>query len=248
MLPTQNGPRIRLCAGVFLLTLMSGCATGTNPRDPFETVNRKIYRFNDAVDKAVLKPTAQVYRTVVPGFVRLSIGNLFSNLDDIFIALNNVLQGKLTTAYSDFGRIAINSTLGIGGLFDVATDAGIDKHEEDFGQTLGYWGVRDGPFIMLPFLGPSSARDFVGRVVDIFTDPIALVSPARARYTLWGTRAVSDRAEVLEGGRVLHDAALDQYEFLRDAYLQRRRTLIFDGNPPPDEELRYPVDVPTPPR
>jgi phospholipid-binding lipoprotein MlaA len=246
MLSKGHGPGLRLCSCILLLALMSGCATGPNPRDPYEALNRKIYQFNEGVDKAVLKPAAQVYRTVVPDFLRLGISNFFSNIDDIFIALNNVLQGKFAIAYSDLGRIAINSTLGLGGLFDIASDAGIDKHEEDFGQTLGVWGVRDGPYIMLPFLGPSSGRDTVGRGVDFFLDPIALVNPASTRYLLWSTRIVSDRAEGLEAGNILQRAALDKYEFLREAYLQRRRSLIFDGTPPLDPDFRSPPDATKP--
>jgi phospholipid-binding lipoprotein MlaA len=225
---------------VLVALLLAGCATGTDPRDPYENINRGIYRFNDRVDKAVLKPVAQTYRTVVPDFLRLGVSNVFSNIDDVFIAVNNALQGKLRTAYSDFGRVLINSTLGLGGLFDIASEAGIDKHEEDFGQTLGYWGLGDGPYLVLPIFGPSSGRDLAGRAVDWYSDPIILVDPTHVRNTIRGARVVNDRAELLEVGTLLSDAALDEYQFVRDAYLQRRRALVHDGAAPPDPEFQYP--------
>ena len=168
------------------------------PEDPFEPLNRGIYQFNDGFDKAILKPVAQGYRAVLPQFVRSSVSNFFSNINDILVALNNLLQGKFTAFVSDFGRIAINTTLGLGGLFDVATEAGIEKHDEDFGQTLGWWGIGDGPFIMLPFFGPSNGRDLVGRVVDYFADPVTYVRPYHVRNILWGTRIVNRRAELLD--------------------------------------------------
>jgi phospholipid-binding lipoprotein MlaA len=229
--------RLLLC---IVLTLIAGCATGTDPRDPYESVNRGIFRFNDRVDKAVLKPVAQTYRTVVPDFLRLAVSNFFSNIDDVFIALNNALQGKLAAAYSDFGRIVINSSIGLGGLFDIASDVGIEKHEEDFGQTLGYWGFGAGPYLVLPIFGPSSGRDLAGRVVDFYSDPIILVNPNHVRNTIRGSRVVNDRAELLEAGTIVTDSALDEYLFVRDAYLQRRRALVHDGAPPPDPEFLYP--------
>jgi len=186
------------------------------------------------VDKAVLQPTARAYRAVLPSFVRQSVGNFFSNIGDVRMVINNTLQGKFTTAYSDFGRIAINSTLGVLGLFDIASEAGIEKHQEDFGQTLGWWGIPDGPFIMLPLFGPSSVRDTGGFAVDWLTDPVTYVDPTRAHNQLTATRLINRRAELLDAKQVLDAAALDPYQFTRDAYLQRRRNLVFDGNPPPD--------------
>jgi phospholipid-binding lipoprotein MlaA len=237
--------RLKLTCVALSVLLLAGCATGKNPADPFEGFNRGVYEFNEAVDKAVLKPVAEGYRFVVPQFIRSSVGNFFSNLNDVLVALNNVLQGKFKAAYSDFGRVAINSTIGVLGLFDVASEAGIEKHDEDFGQTLGWWGVRDGPFIMLPFFGPSTARDTVGRVGDYFTDAVTYVDPTRSRNVLWGTRVVNRRSELLDASKVLETAALDPYEFIRDAYLQRRRNLVYDGSPPPDREF---LDAPPKPR
>src|SRR3954464_15346491 len=150
---TFQRPGLRIAMLLLALAILGGCASARDPRDPFEPVNRGIYQFNDALDRAILKPPAQAYRAVLPQFIRSSVSNFFSNLNDVVVALNNLLQGKFTAAYTDLGRVAINSTLGVLGLFDVASEAGIEKHDEDFGQTLGYWGVQDGPFLMLPFFG-----------------------------------------------------------------------------------------------
>ena len=228
--------RLRRASLAVAVSLLAGCATGTNPVDPYEGFNRGVYQFNEQLDKAVLKPVAEGYRFVLHPFIRASISNFFSNLNDITVALNNTLQGKFTTAYTDLGRILINSSVGILGLFDVASEAGIEKHDEDFGQTLGWWGVPDGPYIVLPFFGPSNGRDVVGRVGDLFSDPVFYVDPTSDKYILWGTRVVNRRAELLDASKVLETAALDPYEFVRDAYLQRRRNLIYDGNPPPEGE------------
>jgi phospholipid-binding lipoprotein MlaA len=172
---------------------------------------------------------------VLPQFVRTSVGNFFSNINDVRAVLNNTLQGKFTAAYADFGRVAINSTLGVLGLFDIASEAGIERHDEDFGQTLGWYGIDAGPFIMLPLFGPSTARDTVGFAVDWVTDPVSYVDPSSSRYQLSGTRLVNRRAELLDATSVL-ETTLDPYQFMRDAYLQRRRNLIFDGSPPVEKD------------
>jgi phospholipid-binding lipoprotein MlaA len=233
---TLTRVRLRLASLSVAVALLAGCAAGTNPVDPYEGFNRGVYRFNEQLDKAVLKPVAEGYRFVLHPFIRASVSNFFSNLNDVIVVLNNTLQGKFTTAYADFGRIMINSSLGILGLFDIASEAGIEKHDEDFGQTLGWWGVPDGPYIVLPFFGPSNGRDVVGRVGDLFSDPVTYIDPVVARNSLWGTRVVNRRAELLDASKVLETAALDPYEFVRDAYLQRRRNLIYDGKPPPERE------------
>jgi phospholipid-binding lipoprotein MlaA len=222
-------------ACIVLAALLSGCAH-QNTRDPLEPLNRGIYTFNDAVDRAVLKPVAQGYRAVLPQFVRTGVSNFFSNLNDITVFLNNLLQLKIPQAASDTGRFLINTTIGVLGLFDVATQLGLEKHNEDFGQTLGYWGVGSGPFLMLPFLGPSSFRDGFGRFVDTFTDVVMNIDHIRTRNQFWGTRIVSDREHLLDSEKVLDTAAIDRYAFIRDAFLQRRRSLVHDGNPPPDPE------------
>lgn len=227
--------RSLLLALLLPLFLLGGCAT-TNPRDPLEPMNRAIYSFNDGVDNVIFKPLAEGYRAVLPSFVRTGISNFFSNINDVLVALNNLLQGKIVNALSDLGRIVVNSTVGVAGLFDVASPLGMEKHNEDFGQTLGAWGVGDGPYLVLPFLGPSNLRDALGRVVDAKADPLGYLHSVRLRNSLWGTRLVSQRAELLDTSKILETAALDPYEFLRDAYLQRRRNLIFDGSPPREKD------------
>lgn len=227
--------RVLLLTLLLPLALLGGCAS-TNPRDPFEPVNRAVYTFNDAVDTAVIRPLAEAYRAVLPSFVRTGISNFFSNINDILVALNNLLQGKVVAAASDVGRVAVNTSLGLAGLFDVATRMGLEKHNEDFGQTLGYWGVGDGPYLVLPFLGPSSLRDTIGRAVDSKGDPLGFLRDIPWRNSLWGTRAVNQRAELLDTSKILETAALDPYEFLRDGYLQRRRNLIYDGSPPREKD------------
>jgi phospholipid-binding lipoprotein MlaA len=235
----------RRIAGVFFgVALLSAPACAGDPRDPFESFNRGVHRVNEKLDRTVLKPIAQGYRAVVPSFVRQSVTNVFSNIGDVRVGLNNALQGKFTAAYSDFGRVMINSTLGVLGLFDIASESGIDKHDEDFGQTLAWWGVGDGPFLMLPLLGPSGVRDLIGFGVDYLADPIAHVSPSRSQNQLVGTRFVDRRSELLDATKVLDAAALDQYEFLRDGYLQRRRNLIHDGRPPLDDRMMVPPPEP----
>lgn len=217
------------------LSFLGGCAT-TNPRDPLEPMNRAIYSFNDGVDTAIFKPIAEGYRAVLPNFARTGISNFFSNINDVLISLNNLLQGKIVNAVSDLGRVVVNTTIGVLGLMDVATDFGLEKHNEDFGQTLGYWGVGDGPYLMLPLLGPSNVRDGASRFVDYKTDPVTYIKSMRARNVTWGVRMISQRADLLDTTKILDAAALDRYEFLRDAYLQRRRNLVHDGSPPPDTD------------
>jgi phospholipid-binding lipoprotein MlaA len=235
--------RAPLLSGLALLLLLSGCASTNNPRDPLEPLNRAMYQVNDALDKVVMKPVATVYKTVLPQFVRTGVTNFFSNLYDILTALNNLLQGKFADALSDTGRIAVNSTVGVLGLIDVGTEIGLEKHKEDFGQTLGRWGVADGPYLQVPFFGPSSFRDAVGTFVDFKFDPIKWIwrDHIATRNSLWGLFTVNLRANLLDSTKILEEAALDPYEFQRDAYLQRRRNLVYDGNPPPVKDLE---DIP----
>jgi phospholipid-binding lipoprotein MlaA len=214
------------------LVVLGGCASTGDPRDPLEAINRNIYTFNEGVDTVLIKPAAEVYQGVVPPLARTGVSNVFANMGDVVVALNNLLQGKIDKAFSDIGRVLINSTAGLFGLFDVASPAGLEKHDEDFGQTLGYWGIGDGPYLVLPLLGPSTLRDTAGRVVDFKTDPVAYIDPTRDRNAAQGLRLVSRRTELLGASRLLEVAAIDPYSFVRDAYLQRRRNLIHDGNPP----------------
>jgi phospholipid-binding lipoprotein MlaA len=226
--------------------VLAGCAAGpkANPADPFERVNRAIYGFNERIDKAVLEPVARGYRFALPAFVRTGVGNVFSNVSEVRNVLNNTLQGKFTDAYSDFGRLAINSTLGLLGFFDIASEAGIERHQEDFGQTLGVWGFAQGPFIMLPLFGPSTVRDTAGWGVDIYSDPARLVDPTRAQNQIRGVRIVQRRSELLDAKKIIDAVALDEYQFVRDAYLQRRHNLVYDGKPPPEKDLFEPLPKP----
>lgn len=215
-----------------MILAVAGCASSGDPRDPLEPLNRGIYQFNDTVDEAIMKPVAKGYKAVVPSPARTSVGNFFSNIDDVLIAVNNLLQFKLDRAASDVARLIANTTFGIGGLFDVATSFGLEKHNEDFGQTFGYWGVGDGPFLMLPLLGPSNLRDTVGLVAYYKLDTILNLDHIPTRNTLGAIRAIDHRTRLLDAEKVLDEAALDPYTFLRDAYIQQRRSLIYDGNPP----------------
>ena len=210
-----------------------GCAsTGgpANPKDPWEPYNRSMYKFNDAVDKAVLKPVAQGYGTAMPEFGKTMVTNFFSNLDDILVTINDVLQFKFSQAASDGTRVLFNSTFGLLGFFNVAS--GLEKHNEDFGQTLGYWGVGPGPYVVLPFFGPRTVRDSFGLAVDSFASPVRLISSVPIRNELYVTRTVDTRTGLLDHEKVLDEAAMDRYSFIRDGYLQQRRSLIYDGNPP----------------
>lgn len=215
-----------------VILAVTGCASNGDPRDPFEPLNRGIYQFNDTVDEAIMKPVAKGYKAVLPSPARTGVGNFFSNIDDALIAVNNLLQFKLDRAASDVARLIANTTFGIGGLFDVATSFGLEKHNEDFGQTFGYWGVGDGPFLMLPLLGPSNLRDTVGLVAYYKLDPVLNLDHIPTRNTLGAIRAIDHRTRLLDAEKVLDEAALDPYTFLRDAYIQQRRSLIYDGNPP----------------
>ncbi|MDP2707224.1 MAG: VacJ family lipoprotein [Burkholderiales bacterium] len=242
--------RTALVLGLLSLTLFAGCASTNNPRDPLEPLNRAVYQFNDGLDKVVMKPVATVYREALPDFVRTGVTNFFSNLYDILTALNSLLQGKIADAASDVGRIAVNTTIGIAGLFDVATEIGLEKHKEDFGQTLGRWGIGDGPYLQIPFLGPSSIRDAVGTFVDVKVDPIGWIwrDHIATRNSLWGLYFVNLRAILLDSTKILEEAALDPYEFQRDAYLQRRRNLVYDGNPPTQKDEDEMPELKTKPR
>jgi phospholipid-binding lipoprotein MlaA len=222
---------------LLLLTVLGGCATSGNPRDPLEGYNRAMFSFNEGVDNAIIKPVATGYKTVMPEIARTGVTNFFSNLRDVWIGVNNILQGKVGDGAGDFGRFAINSTVGILGLFDLASNAGLEKHNEDFGQTLGRWGVGSGAYVVLPILGPSNVRDGVSLFfVDWHGDPLWYVRNITARNELMGVRLVDTRANLLDIGRLAEEAALDHYAYIRDAYLQRRRSLIYDGDPPPEPD------------
>jgi phospholipid-binding lipoprotein MlaA len=228
----------RLCAALLLAGMLAGCATsGGNPSDPLEGVNRKVFAFNDATDRWVFTPVAKGYRFVLPGFLRTGISNFFSNLDDVWVSVNDVLQGKFQEGLEDATRVIFNSTFGIAGIFDFASDVGLPKHNEDIGQTLGRWGVESGPYVVIPFLGPSTFRDGFGLVFDYKADLVYWATESvPVRNSLYATRAISNRAKLLDATSLLEQAALDKYSFARDAWLQRRRNLVYDGNPPRERD------------
>lgn len=209
--------------------------------DPLEGFNRAIYTFNDKFDRYLLKPVAKGYRFIVPDIARRGVSNFFSNLGDPANMLNNLLQGKFVDGASDLGRFVINSTIGIGGLFDVAGHIGLEKHDEDFGQTLAVWGVGEGPYLVLPVLGPSNIRDGVGLVPDWYMNPTEYMEEQSTANKLLVLKVINRRDQLLEATDILEQAAGDDpYTFVREAYRQRRRSLVFDGNPPaaaPDPSL-----------
>jgi len=228
---------------------ITGCATlegPPDPNDPLERYNRSMYQFNDKVDKYVLKPVAQGYDAVAPNFVQKGVSNFFSNLDDVIVIANDLLQFKLGQMAADTGRFVVNSTVGVLGLIDWASDVGLEKHNEDFGQTLGYWGVPTGPYFVLPFLGPSTIRDTGGLATDTYafnpvTREVENGFPPESRdpeSLVWNMvflNAVDTRARLLKAEKILDEAALDPYVFTREAWLQRRNNLVYDGKPPQEE-------------
>lgn len=204
-----------------------------DPRDPWERYNRAVFEFNDAIDRTVLKPTAQAYTAVVPEPVRQCVGNIFGNIGDIWSAVNSLLQGKPGECVNQLMRVAVNTTLGFGGCLDIAREMeGLEKRNEDFGQTLGVWGLEPGPYFVLPFFGPSSVRDGAGFIAGRIADPVDRIDHIPTRNTSMGLRIISVRADLLNASTVLENAALDRYVFIRDAYLQRRLNAVYDGNPP----------------
>lgn len=218
--------RVALAASVSVAALLSGCATTTagpaNPADPLESMNRSIYSFNEGVDEAIFKPVATAYQTVTPRVARQGVTNFFDNLGDAWSFVNNVLQGQGQDAYNSMVRFSVNTVLGIGGLFDIASEAGIERRKQDFGQTLGRWGMPTGPYVVLPFWGPSTVRDSAGLVVDAFGYPANTMDDVRWRNSLFGLRMVNNRANLLKAGDVLDSVALDKYSLVRDVYLRSR--------------------------
>ena len=228
-----TGLRRVLAAG--LLALAAGCATpgSVDDRDPLEAYNRAMYGINEGLDELVLKPVSSAYRELAPDPLRMWVRNFFANIADLFIGANSLLQGKPGDALNDWARFGFNTTFGLFGINDIASEMGLEKHDEDFGQTLGVWFMKDpGPYLIWPLLGSSTLRDSAGRVVDIVVDPVVRLHPVRTRNSLLLTRGISQRADLLDASRILEEAALDKYVFQRDAYLQRRRNQIYDGNPP----------------
>lgn len=225
-------PRLLLLVSIGVL---AGCASGPDPRDPYESYNRKMYAFNDALDQAVLKPVARGYEWALPALVRTGVTNFFSNLAVVRTALNQAAQGKIPAAIEDSGRFATNLFFGLGGVIDVASDMNFPRRTEDFGQTLGYWGVGSGAYVVLPVLGASTVRDSAALPVDIYTSPSVLITddnPA-ATWSLIALNLVNQRAILLPAEKFLDESGIDRYAFIRDAYVRNREYQVHDGNPPP---------------
>lgn len=240
-----TGPRaLARALGAVAFCLLAGCATvpnGGDPRDPYESWNRQVFEFNEGFDEAIAKPIATGYRDLLPFEVRVRVRNFFSNIQDLMIGVNNLLQGKPADAWSDWTRFVINSTVGLFGLHDIASEAGLEKHNEDFGQTFAVWGAEEGPYLVWPFLGGGTVRDSFGFAADVAAAPTRwLTSDAAVQWGLWGLFLVNERADLLDAKTILDESAIDKYVARRDFYYARRRDLIFDGNPPRPPRERPP--------
>ncbi len=237
--------RARQCVLLCIASVLVGCASipagvQPSPQDPWESFNRSVFEFNEGLDAYLLKPVVAGYRFVLPEFVREGIYNFFSNYSDIYTALQNMLQGKPDFAFNDLMRVVVNTTFGLGGLIDMATPGGLEKHKEDWGQTFGVWGVPAGPYVVLPFFGPSNVRDTFGTVADLESDYLFRLLPDVAlRNSLTALRVVNARNTYYEAGDLLDGAAIDKYSFMRDAYIQRRQYQINEGRD--DQEPTMPV-------
>ncbi len=236
---------------LFLAWFVSGCSTIPRENaDPFEKVNRSIFAFNKTIDKIILKPISKGYEIVTPKPVNESITNFFNNIQDITVIANDLLQFKFKQAASDSGRVLLNSTFGLLGFIDLASKFDIPKHNEDFGQTLGYWGIDSGPYVVLPFLGPSSGRDAIGTGIDVFLDPRFYYTGKpmgmTSTHASWSAELVNKvdmRAGLFGAEKALEKAAMDEYAYLRNAYLARRNYLVYDGDPPQAEEDEFEDDL-----
>jgi len=218
---------------IFASLFLGGCATtspNANPKDPFEGFNRSMYTFNDALDRTIVKPVAKGYKAVMPESGQKMVHNFFSNIDDIFVTANDLLQFKFKQAAHDFTRVWVNTIFGIFGLFDVAHS--LEKHNEDFGQTLGAWGVGSGPYLVLPFIGPSTVRDGAGLAVDSYYGLIENIEDIPVRNSLYATNKLDQRVQLLDVETVVEGTTVDKYSFIRDAYMMRRQSLVYDGDPP----------------
>jgi phospholipid-binding lipoprotein MlaA len=226
-----------LCAAL-AVAVLAGCAAAPSREDPFEPMNRASYAVHEVVDGKIVKPMVQAYVDYTPRPIRQAISNFFGNIDDMFSVINDFLQWKLDKAGNDMGRVITNTGFGLLGLIDIASDAGIEKGNEDFGQTFGYWGIPQGPYLFIPVFGPTTVRDGSGWVIRGYTSPISYIPDVSTRNILWGIGLVDLRASALQAETLVNQAAIDPYTFIRRAYLQRREYLVHDGKPPPpkDEE------------
>jgi len=226
----------RLVAALVASALVAGCAMGPTREDPFEPMNRVSYKVHQVIDGNVVKPIAEAYVTYTPEIVRTAVHNFFGNIDDMFSFVNDMLQGKGEKAGNDLGRVITNTGFGVLGLIDIAGSGNIPKGDEDFGQTFGFWGIPQGPYLFIPVFGPTTVRDGCGAVLRAFTTPVNLINDVAARNIIWGVGLVDLRASALQTENVLNQAALDPYTFIRRSYLQRREYLVHDGKPPPRKE------------
>lgn len=228
------------------LALLQGCATGphANPADPLEPWNRSVFKFNDGLDRAIVKPAATAYQNVTPALVRTGVSNFFGNISDVWSVVNNALQFKGEAAANSFFRVTTNTLWGVGGIFDVASDLNIPRQSENFGRTLTHWGVASGPYLVLPVLGPSTVRDSVGTLVDMQGDLVSQgVDRVPVRNSLVTLRLVDTRANFLAAGDLLEQASLDKYSFTRDIYLQRHRRANGNDVGQPEERFDLPEDA-----
>jgi phospholipid-binding lipoprotein MlaA len=221
--------------GILALAALSGCAAAPSRVDPLEPMNRAMFAVHETADKYVMKPFIDFYTAAVPKLVRTGVSNVFNNIDDLFSGINALLQGKPDKAGNDFGRVMLN-TFVMGGIFDLASDIGIERGGEDFGQTFAVWGIPQGPYLFVPLVGPTTARDGAGLLVRLYVGPVGFIPDVPVRNTIYGVGAVDIRAQASEALSIVDTAALDKYLFIRNAYLQRRRYLIYDGKPPPEKE------------
>ena len=232
-------PLNRACrlGALLLIVLLGACATPmaerSDPRDPYENFNRKVFVVNQVFDQVLVKPVARGYSNYVPDFIQTTVGNFFGNLADVWTAVNNFLQAKPREGMQDTGRVLVNTVFGVAGLADVATKLGFPKHQEDFGQTLGVWGVKPGPYVMLPVFGPSTMRDTVAKPLDLYADPVNLATSADVEYSLRAMRLVDDRARLLPTTDMIEKVALDPYQFVRDAHFQQREAKVIDAESKP---------------
>jgi len=217
--------------GIYLFLGACAAVTAPDKRDPWESFNRSIYNFNDKFDRAIARPVARTYKNYTPGAFQNGVSNFFSNLGDVLVMLNDLLQFKFQQAAQDLSRFTFNSTIGLFGLLDVSSHMGLPKHDEDFGQTLATWGVGQGPYVVLPLLGPSTLRDTGGLVADWQVDPVFTIKDDQSRWTAIILRAVDTRASLLEATKLMEKSGIDPYVFMRNAYLQHRDNLINDGQP-----------------
>lgn len=236
------GSGLTRAALVALTVAFTGCASSptAHPRDPLESFNRGVFQFNDTLDRAVVKPVATAYRDVLPSPVRTGVTNFFNNLQDVWSAVNNALQLKAEGAGNSLVRFGVNTVFGLGGLIDIASEMRIERHTEDFGQTLGHWGIGPGPYLVLPMLGPSTVRDTVALPVDFQGNLTSEIEHVPTRNSVTVLKLVNVRSQLLQATDMLEQVALDPYTFTRDAFLQRRRSAVYDGNPP-DEADEVPV-------